>query len=105
MIPIPRGFMQHRILIAAALIAAILLAACGGGTATPTSAPTSGAGTLTIPTNLPLSTATLPYNGTPELIAAPDDLTGYEIIASNAGDAVYSGYTCTIFPEGCACET
>lgn len=97
--------MQHRFLTAACVIAGLVLSACGGGTATPTLAPTSGAGTLAIPTNLPMSTATLPHGGTPEILAAPDDLTGHELLAEMAGSAIYSGYSCTIVPEGCACET
>ncbi len=31
-------------------------------------------------------------------------MTGYELIASRVGEAIYSGYVCTIAPVGCACE-
>lgn len=34
----------------------------------------------------------------------PYDMTGYELIAFNLGEAVYSGYSCTIAPVGCSCE-
>ncbi len=34
----------------------------------------------------------------------PYDMTGYELIAFNLGEAVYSGYNCTLAPVGCSCE-
>lgn len=86
------------------------LAGCGGNVP----AATSETGTLA-----PTATATLSIilTAVPEVVEPsatseggapvddPDALTGYELIAAGLGEAVYSGYSCTIAPIGCACET
>ncbi len=94
-------------------LAALIGAGCGSG-----GTPTADTGTampddpqgVNLPTNLPIATPTLREGGADAEVIPTNEyglpmmLTGYEIIAANAGEAVYSGYSCTISPVGCACE-
>jgi hypothetical protein len=99
----PRGW------IAAVLACAALIAAgCGG------QAPEAGDPDSTAPGPPLDDSPTRPSGATPTAPAGevsadqyglPYDLTGYELLASRAGEAVYSGYRCAITPIGCACET
>jgi hypothetical protein len=88
---------------------ALITAACGGARPSAADSATATLDQAALPTNPPVSTSTQ-SSGTGEPPAAvneyglPLELTGNEIIAARFGQAVYSGYTCTIAPVGCACE-
>lgn len=101
-----------------ALVVLLILAACGDGGSDPTAEQPGADGGQgaepgdNLPTNLPVFTPTEPGPAaTQEPAGAFDEnglpigLTGYEIIAANAGEAMYSGYSCDISTVGCACET
>ena len=72
-------------------------------TATPSSLPTFTPTTdVAEATSAPEATATAPVSNAG--IDVPYQLTGQEIIAANAGEATYSGYSCLVTTAGCACE-
>ncbi len=104
------------------LIAALAAAGCGGNVSQEDAAtPPVGedaaveasevAPTVTLPpspqpTFTPVGEVTLRPEATlsPGMPDVPYELTGYEIIAANVGDATYSGYRCLLTEVGCACE-
>lgn len=107
--------MGHRRWLAAVGIAAlIVLVGCGKDDLLPNpeGAATDAVGTIPVtmlPTNTPASAPTVASGGTtsdgnPDQYGVPQDLTGHELLAANAGLAPYSGYACVITPAGCACE-
>lgn len=86
------------------LLIALAISACGAGSPDAELAP---------PTERPLSVPTATQAATPEPTAetavsgdldVPYQITGYEMIAADIGPATYSGYTCVLTPDGCACE-
>jgi|GEM_PF-2783073 len=108
--------MAHRRWVAAVTIVALsFLVGCGkdGLLPNPEGAATDVVGTVPatmLPTNIPASTPTVASggaasDGNPDQFGVPQNLTGHELIASNAGLAPHSGYACVITPAGCACET
>lgn len=104
--------------IVAGLLLAVVMASCGGKvspealTGDPSSSPEAPSPTATAtvavpPTVPPAATSTepaAPPTSAPALEGLPIDVTGYELIAIRIGEAVYSGYACTIAPVGCACD-
>ncbi len=96
-------------IIAAALAVGALsaLAGCAGGEA-PGAVEASPPPEIGAATNRPLTTPTARAGSATAIpvdeYGLPLDLTGYELIAARAGEAVYSGYACVIAPVGCACE-
>ena len=94
--------------------AALLLGACGAQTAPPADVPAVPTATATpAPTAQPAAPGEVsaPPSPTPGAVAGAEDLpdvpyqmSGYEIIAARRGPGVYSGYTCVLSPNGCACE-
>jgi len=106
-------YKRRLILLFSLILICIAITACGGrnnGDATeevPTIDP------ATLPTAVPDFTPTpVPDAGVGEggsipgssAFEAEGELTTNELDAQAAGEAVYSGYTCVISPEGCACE-
>jgi hypothetical protein len=97
--------------IAGAGLALSLLAGCSSGTpafpagASPSAPPATATATLSIiPTAFPEAAEPSAASETDPAVDDPNALTGYELIAAGVGEAVYSGYSCTIAPIGCACE-
>ncbi len=98
--------------IAAALAClALVTAGCGGTQGSiagagdsPATAPGQQLNDLPAPS--PTATPTASASEEPvDQYGLPYDLTGYELLAARAGEAIYSGYACAIAPVGCACET
>lgn len=101
---------KHRWMITGCLLGLALIAtACGGSQPPAADSATATLDQGALPTNPPVSTPTQASGaaGPPadaNEYGLPLELTGYEIIAARFGQAIYSGYTCTIAPVGCACE-
>lgn len=93
----------------ALLLAAVALAACSRTTLNTTpgegfSPPTSTIAVLPSVPPLGSPTEPPPFSEEGETGDRPIDVAGYELVAIGAGESVYSGYTCTIAPVGCACD-
>jgi hypothetical protein len=97
------------------VLAVVLLMGCSAPDPEPPSEPAAAeqiVPTATVTADSPLSTASPAQATTPEAeptvdstgFGLPGGLTSNEISAARFGEAVYSGYSCVIVPEGCACE-
>lgn len=99
---------DSRIVIAGLLLAClVVVTGCRGSSATPYTPPAGAPpppGTEDFPTVAPLLTPT-PLPGGQPGGGDVEGLTKYEQLAADAGQAVYSGYSCAITHVGCACET
>ena len=93
----------------------LILAGCGTTPATPSlpsgadPGPTAtGIVILPYPSPSPPegsgSAEAAPPTPDPAIYGLPSELTANEVAAARAGEAVYSGYSCVVTPQGCACE-
>jgi hypothetical protein len=106
-----RGVCRYYWLVIGGLLLAGAVAGCSaasegaGGTGAPPGAATATVARLPTVPSLPTSTEVgAAPTSDPTREGLPIDVTGYELIATSLGEAVYSGYACTIAPVGCACE-
>jgi hypothetical protein len=101
--------------ISVLVLAIVLLMGCRAPNPEPSSEPAAveqGVPTATVAIDPPLPTPSPVQATTPEVaptvdslqFGLPGGLTSNEISAARFGEAVYSGYSCVMAPEGCACE-
>jgi hypothetical protein len=101
--------------ISVLMLAVVLLMGCRAPDPEPSSepaAPEQSVPSATAAVDLPLPTPSPAQATTPEAVPTvdslqfglPGGLTRNEISAARFGEAVYSGYSCVMAPEGCACE-
>jgi hypothetical protein len=105
------SYRHYRALIISLLLTAALTAITGcsnkpdaAETAQPEEPPRAGTADVQLPTIPNVPTATSLPGDEPTDDDALGGLSGYEILAANAGKVLYSGYSCVITSVGCSCE-